>query len=669
MGVSAELLKIARLLVADEYPITYGSEQRQQKTRVAIDELRQGVANKFIPNARFKEANEILPRRLEGSFNDLVEKWPGGLGRAVFLYTNTLFVRFSDLPKVIANLERGLTAKSFSWAEHETLPREMTPELREVFEFAVKMLKSWLPVPALIKEAKQYVKKAGEVRELQKQQEAEKLQKRLSQGSMKVVTDTLNGVLENIRPHFIKDTKDWLLGQADKFIKSLENPTWLKELNEQIDKQYTDKGRKPPEPSKFSLWNFAAHYRLKNIYKQLDEMVEVRYDSDRFDRNVVGLELKPGADAVAQKFAEVEYAGVSENYSTKNIGKLLEIVSNKDKGGAGISEVKTQKINYRAGSFESIVHFEFTDGTMFTVKNKVVRNARYSDGGYNFFYQYPTTFHDVRFLDGKVKSMVPEAAMVNGWSRENPMAPSVAAELVRVARLLAFVPQGEYRDRRAIEKSGRLLRMVLRKLELPVAASVVNDLGQLGRGRGDVHKLNRDVLDAFNDFRGWGAGDFAALYSEVARSKAAKVEDVVRRIQNAPLAPQDKAEMLRHPQDLSLSESGRLYRRVDFDTEEQMFPGRRCRVDWKNHAKYRSELRDVNPQEISREVCNFIKERYFDPKNPRREQPKPDNTRLKLPEGVAVVEYDARKDPVPVEMITTWASKMANRVALAALGL
>jgi hypothetical protein len=128
--------------------------------------------------------------------------------------------------------------------------------------------------------------------------------------------------------------------------------------------------------------------------------------------------MKLGADGVAQRFAESEYALVSETYRLKNIEKLLEIVSNKDKGGAGVSEVKTQKINYQAGSFESIVHFDFTDGTMFTVKNKVVRNARYSTEGYTFFYQYPTTFHDVRFLDGKVKSMVPEASMVGLWSQE-----------------------------------------------------------------------------------------------------------------------------------------------------------------------------------------------------------------------------------------------------------
>jgi hypothetical protein len=55
-------------------------------------------------------------------------------------------------------------------------------------------------------------------------------------------------------------------------------------------------------------------------------------------------------------------------------------------------------------------------------------------------------------------------------------------------------------------------------------------------------------------------------------------------------------------------------------------------------------------------VCDYIDDE-FEKKTPLDGalQPK-NNVRLKLPEGVAVVDYDPRKDPVPADVITTWAS-------------
>jgi len=240
---------------------------------------------------------------------------------------------------------------------------------------------------------------------------------------------------------------------------------------------------------------------------------------------------------------------------------------------------------------------------------------------------------------------------------------AAAVELVRVANILSYVQEGKFKERREVESAARLMKLVMRKMEMPEAASAMNDIGVLAHGRGDVRDLPDIVLKNFNGFRGWGAGDFAVLYSELTKARvvremalSAAVSDVVKRINESPLSPQDKSEMLRRPDKLSLPESGRLYRRVNFDREEQMFPGRRCRVDWKNHAKYRAELRGIDPDEMSHEVCDYIRERHFDKTNPKIEPPKPDNTRVKVPEGVAVVEYDARKDPVPVDVITTWAS-------------
>jgi hypothetical protein len=238
---------------------------------------------------------------------------------------------------------------------------------------------------------------------------------------------------------------------------------------------------------------------------------------------------------------------------------------------------------------------------------------------------------------------------------------AIAKEILAVRDLLAFVPEGDFQNKREMGSIARRVRLVIRtKLEdIQEQAEVINTIGELARGRGKIRDINPVVLREFNNFKGWGAGDFDALYSALRHPLVnASVDNVITRIQNTQLAPSDKSEMLRHPNDLSLAESGRLYRRVDFNKTEMLDGGRRrCQTDWKNHAKYRAELRGVNPNEMSQEVCDFIDEKNFVDRSPLDGAPKPENNvRMKLPEGVAVVNYDPRKDPVPAEVITTWAS-------------
>jgi hypothetical protein len=173
-------------------------------------------------------------------------------------------------------------------------------------------------------------------------------------------------------------------------------------------------------------------------------------------------------------------------------------------------------------------------------------------------------------------------------------------------------------------------------------------------------KIFKSLREKYKDLskgltKNWG--DLPAVPDSKGRYKAS-VEDVIDRIMKTPLAPSDKSEMLRHPKDLTVPESSRVYRRVNIEHTEPIDGGRRrCRVDWKNHAKYRAELRDVDPGAISDEVCDFIDEADFSNNSPLNGEKHPvNNVRMKLPEGVAVVDYDPRKDPVPAEVITTWAS-------------
>jgi len=58
---------------------------------------------------------------------------------------------------------------------------------------------------------------------------------------------------------------------------------------------------------------------------------------------------------------------------------------------------------------------EFSDGTSFTVKNAVV--VKVNQFG-TWFVQYPTTFHNVVFRNGKKKAKLSEKQMNEDWARE-----------------------------------------------------------------------------------------------------------------------------------------------------------------------------------------------------------------------------------------------------------
>ena len=237
--------------------------------------------------------------------------------------------------------------------------------------------------------------------------------------------------------------------------------------------------------------------------------------------------------------------------------------------------------------------------------------------------------------------------------------------LDRIVRL-SFIQDGQFKNKREIEGAVRLMKVLLSRYELPQVAGIINDLSLLSRGNGNVFDLPRELLKKMDNFKGWGSEDFDILYKELTKQKEVKermlvmssVKEVFERIRKTPLPMTQKKEMMTRPEKLSLSESRELYKDVNFGTQKRLQNsfGRSCRVRWTDHAEYRSELRDIDPEALSSQVCQYIDDRYFNKNNPRRERPDRDNLRVKVPEGVAVVEYDARKDPIPVSVVTTWAS-------------
>ncbi len=79
----------------------------------------------------------------------------------------------------------------------------------------------------------------------------------------------------------------------------------------------------------------------------------------------------------------------------KNNAKLVSIL---EKKGIGLSkEPKILSAKASSGVFEGEIRIEFTDGSSFEVRNKIViKQNQYG----TVFNQFPTTFHDVVLPNG-----------------------------------------------------------------------------------------------------------------------------------------------------------------------------------------------------------------------------------------------------------------------------
>ncbi len=147
-----------------------------------------------------------------------------------------------------------------------------------------------------------------------------------------------------------------------------------------------------------------------------------------------------------------------------------------------------------------------------------------------------------------------------------------------------------------------------------------------------------------------------------ARVTEAGVMDVLKRIERRVrdwgLAERLKQKVLRYLKtkqerdDLTLQESGFLYGPVDYGEQLPLSKKRMLDIDWTNHAEYRSDLRDIDPQEMNEDIRDWLKE-HLQKKGPDRKKVK-----MKVPEGVAVVDFDTTRKPSDADVITVWGSSV-----------
>ncbi len=122
--------------------------------------------------------------------------------------------------------------------------------------------------------------------------------------------------------------------------------------------------------------------------------------------------LLPGYQKWMAATVKQHAESIRDNFIYKNMLKLAAIIVGKEKQKIKVSESKVLSGNFR-GTFEGEILFVFSDHSSFQVRNQVVwKHLNY------MFPQFPTTFHQVKFRNGKTTAMVPEKEMVENWAIE-----------------------------------------------------------------------------------------------------------------------------------------------------------------------------------------------------------------------------------------------------------
>jgi hypothetical protein len=137
------------------------------------------------------------------------------------------------------------------------------------------------------------------------------------------------------------------------------------------------------------------------------------------------------------------------------------------------------------------------------------------------------------------------------------------------------------------------------------------------------------------------------------------VDTITKEVQNKELAQRLVDKVTTYNQthsksfDLTNEESAKIYHNVNFDDTFKL-PDRELDVEWKNHAKYRSELRNVNPKIVNEQVRKDMSKRIQQHRSVGDE-------RLKTPhQETVVVDYSLDQNPAEVEVVTVWASELVR---------
>lgn len=216
--------------------------------------------------------------------------------------------------------------------------------------------------------------------ETEKAQEREQIHRTTlaNSNAIQIVHDALKAMTDGLLPKMV----------ADRLADMRKDCTAVIQLAKSPDEFYTL--MRSPRPDQKMI-----NYR-KYVY-DIAGLMGADFKEDRARRQ---LKLETGNyQPRLEARAKADVDEVQQQFLRKNVAKLATILHAKGnlKGKPTLVD-----LTYRRGIFEGDMLLQFTDGSSFRVRNKIVAQFRWTaTTGAKSFYQFPTTFHDAVLPSGK----------------------------------------------------------------------------------------------------------------------------------------------------------------------------------------------------------------------------------------------------------------------------
>lgn len=362
--------------------LKYAEDKRKVRMESLLDKLESAINGGEIWNVDWTDLKDDVGRVLSSAMDKIHRKFHEARQRYKEDHPEYKDLAFgadyeytSAYPHMVSQKIKKLKTPKIRKAFRETDPYvtdEMYQELIDVFE-------EFESVTSALKETKSKVKKG---RKPNPDAKPAYVPPPASVKSLKMIQDKVEEVTESMYNNLVKAYKDHFTGMVDRYFarrsKDNESPYRMREFqggNASIISSFITQQK---EGSTYS-GSMNDPYRKRDDYEERIERAS-----------------KEQADIVRDR------------YKIKMMKKLGSIVGKKSEKGVALKSVSVGHLVATAGTFEGWMNFEFEDGSKFRVQNKVV--TKWSQRG-NPFHQYPTTFHDVEFANGKEYKMRSEEQM------------------------------------------------------------------------------------------------------------------------------------------------------------------------------------------------------------------------------------------------------------------
>lgn len=328
-----------------------------EKLKAQKEQIEDAVKNGEVMNTTYKEYKERISRLIDDVFDTIGDEYyhAGAYKNLPEDYQELKYWGGAVMLKSLTKKMAKLKDKSLQiYKDLEVLVKLLMPyvEISDYLKDKVVMFKD--------KKAKEKVERVEKETTLHKQLVAHK--------DVKKVIDLLKDTATDIRKEFFERNLKWFISFVDRFNQRKEGTSY----------------RDIKDPMTVSI--LSRIIETSGPFRDKQEIIKSDYKD------------------ILQREAQKMTDEIIDGFIYKNTKKIAYILTKKN----NLKTVNISNVRFNAGMVECDITCMFKDTASFRVHNQVVlASSKYG----NYFYRYPTTFHNVKMADGSKMAMPSELKM------------------------------------------------------------------------------------------------------------------------------------------------------------------------------------------------------------------------------------------------------------------